>query len=69
MEDKVYKLTEIVGTSNESIETAISTAIARASTSIRHVRCFEVLATRGFVELTGAIQYQVTLKIGFTLES
>ena len=68
MSDHVYKLTEIVGTSNEGSDQAIKNALAKASKSIRNVRWFEVIATRGFIDPDGKIQFQVTLKIGFTLE-
>ncbi len=68
MEDHVYKLTEIVGTSHEGIEQAIQAGLGRASKSIRNVRWFEVAGIRGFIDREGATQYQVTLKLGFTLE-
>lgn len=68
MHDHVFKLTEIVGTSGESIDAAITTALKRARSSIRNVRWFEVTGTRGSIDDAGAIQYQVTLKVGFSLE-
>ena len=68
MTDHIYKLAEIVGTSHEGSDEAIQAAIARASKSIRNIRWFEVIATRGFVDPAGITQYQVTLKVGFTLE-
>jgi flavin-binding protein dodecin len=68
MPDHVYKLTEIVGTSHESNDAAIRFALAKARQSIRNIRWFEVMATRGFIDDAGGIQYQVTLKIGFTLD-
>lgn len=68
MEDHVYKITEIVGTSHESVDQAIKSALARAEKSLRHVRWFEVAGVRGFIEDGGRPQYQVTLKLGFTLE-
>lgn len=69
MKDHVYKVLELVGSSDQSIEGAIQNAIARAKTTIRDMRWFEVLQTRGHIE-NGAVQhYQVTLKVGFTLES
>lgn len=67
MADHVYKLTEIVGTSRDGQDAAIKAALRRASKSIRNIRWFEVVAQRGYVE-DGALIYQVTLKIGFTLE-
>ncbi len=68
MENHVFKLMEIVGTSGEGIDGAIKAGLDRAHETIRKVRWFEVIAARGFVDDNGAIQYQVTLKIGFALE-
>ncbi len=67
MSDNVYKVIEIVGSSETSIEDAIDGAIARAATTIREIRWFEVKETRGHVENGKVAHYQVTLKIGFTL--
>ena len=68
MSDNVYKVIEIVGSSATSIEDAIEKAIIRASSSLREVRWFEVTETRGHVENGRVAHYQVTLKIGFTLQ-
>ncbi|MCK9542284.1 MAG: dodecin family protein [Novosphingobium sp.] len=68
MTEHVYKLTEIVGTSRESMDAAIRNAIAKAQKSLRHVRWFEVINHRGYVEENGGLFHQVTLKIGFTLD-
>ena len=68
MSDHVYKIVEIVGSSATSIEEAIETAIARASNTIRGIHWFEVVSTRGNVEAGKVAHYQVTLRIGFTLE-
>ena len=67
MTEHVYKLTEIVGTSDESHERAIKAALARARESLRNIRWFEVVGQRGYVD-GETIVHQVTLKIGFTLE-
>jgi dodecin len=68
MTGHVYKVIEIVGSSESSIEDAIQGAVAQASKTVRNMDWFEVLQTRGHIE-DGAIgHYQVTLKIGFTLE-
>jgi flavin-binding protein dodecin len=68
MPDHIYKVVEIVGTSEKSIEDAISAAVARASKTLRHLRWCEVVHTRGHIE-NGKIQhYQVELKLGFTME-
>jgi flavin-binding protein dodecin len=69
MDDHVYKVVELVGSSTESIEDAIQTAIRRASQSLRNLRWFEVVQTRGHVENGEVRHYQVVLKAGFTLEA
>lgn len=68
MSNHVYRVTEIVGTSPDSIDTAIRNAIARATTTLRHVDWFEVVSTRGEVAEGGVAHFQVTLKVGFRLE-
>jgi dodecin len=66
--EHVYKVVELVGSSPTSIEDAINTAVTRASETLRNLRWFEVLQTRGQIE-DGKIQhFQVTLRVGFTLE-
>ncbi len=69
MDDHVYKVVELVGSSTDSIEDAIQTAIRRASQSLRNLRWFEVIQTRGHVENGEVRHYQVVLKAGFTLEA
>lgn len=68
MSHHVYKLIEVVGSSTISIEDAVQSAIARTSQTIRHLRWFEVTQTRGTIEEGKVAHWQVTLKIGFTLE-
>ncbi len=68
MPNTVYKVVEIVGTSPDSISKAIDNAIAKASSSLRHLGWFEVIETRGTIENGKVGQYQVSLKVGFTLE-
>ena len=66
MSDHVYKVVELVGSPTNSVENAIQTAIKRADQTLRNLRWFEVVQTRGQV---GEVQhYQVVLKAGFTLE-
>jgi dodecin len=65
----VYKLVDLVGTSPESVTDAIQTAIARASATIRNIRWFEVVQVRGDVADGKVGHYQVTLRVGFTLEA
>jgi len=68
MSENVYKIIELVGSSTTSIEDAIEGAIARASNSLREIRWFEVQETRGHVENGKVAHFQVTLRVGFTLE-
>jgi dodecin len=69
MTDHTYKIIELVGSSPVSIEDAIQSAIARASSTIDNIRWFEVLETRGHVEAGKVLHYQVTIKVGFTLNA
>ena len=66
--DHVYKILELVGSSEKSIEDAIQNAITRASKTIREMKWFEVVQTRGHIEKGSVRHYQVTLRVGFTLE-
>ena len=68
MAEHVYKLVDLVGTSKESVTDAIQNAISRASSTIRNIRWFEVVQVRGDVSAGKFGHYQVTLKVGFTLE-
>ena len=68
MSDHVYKVVELVGSSETSIEDAIQTAIKRAGQTLRHLHWFEVVQTRGHIEDGEVRHYQVVLKAGFTLE-
>lgn len=67
MTDNVYKKIEITGTSSSSIEEATGNAIARAAKTVKHMKWFEVVETRGTIDNGGVAQWQVTLKIGFSL--
>ena len=69
MQEHIYRVIELVGSSETSIEDAIGTAIARANQTIRNLRWFEVVQTRGHVENGKIAHYQVTLKVGFTMEA
>lgn len=64
----VYKVIELVGSSETSIEEAINAAVGRASKTLRNLRWFEVLETRGHIEDNRVKHYQVRLKLGFTME-
>jgi dodecin len=68
MADPVYKVVEVVGTSEQSVSKAIDNAIAKASETLRHLGWFEVMQIRGSVDSGKVDRYQVTLKVGFTLE-
>lgn len=68
MKNNVYKVLELVGSSETSFEEAIVTAVAQASKTVRNMDWFEVVNTRGHIEGGAIAHYQVTLKIGFTLE-
>ncbi|MCC8962733.1 MULTISPECIES: dodecin [Bradyrhizobium] len=66
--DHVYKILELVGSSDKSIEAAIENAVSRASKTIREMKWFEVVQTRGHIDGGKVAHYQVTLRVGFTLE-
>ena len=66
--EHVYKVIELVGTSPKSSDDAIQNAVTRASATLKHLRWFEVTQTRGHIENGKIGHYQVTLKVGFTLE-
>ena len=69
MSNHVYSVSEIVGTSSESIENAIENALGRAQKSLRNLDWFEVAGIRGHLIEGAAIgHYQVTLKVGFRME-
>jgi len=68
MSNHVYKLLELTGSSPTSIEDAVTTAIAKASETVRNIQWFEVTETRGHVVEGKVAHWQVSLKIGFTLE-
>jgi dodecin len=68
MAEHVYKKIEIVGSSPNGFEEAVQNALARATKTIRNMRWFEVSETRGYIENGRIGHWQVTLKIGFTLE-
>lgn len=68
MSEHVYKQLELTGSSTTSIEDAIQTAIERASKTIRNMHWFNVIETRGHIENGKVAHWQVTIKVGFTLE-
>jgi flavin-binding protein dodecin len=66
--DHVYRVIEIVGSSADGIEAAIDAGLDRAHRTLRNLRWFEVIRTSGHIEGGRAKHYQVTLKVGFTME-
>jgi flavin-binding protein dodecin len=67
-ENHVYKLIDLVGTSDKSLEHAIDTALGRAAKTVKNLRWFEVKHIRGLIEDGKAAYYQVSLQVGFTLD-
>ncbi|MEW5709384.1 dodecin [Pelomicrobium sp. G1] len=68
MTDHVYKLIELTGSSSTSIEDAVQNAIAKASKTLRNLHWFQIVETRGAIAEGKVAHWQVTLKVGFTLE-
>jgi len=68
MKNHIYKLIELTGTSTLSSDDAVARALKRAHKSIRNLAWFQVLETRGSIAKGNVQHWQVTLKVGFTLE-
>jgi flavin-binding protein dodecin len=68
MHDHVYKVIDLVGSSEKSIEDAINNAVTRAAETVRNLRWFEVAQVRGQIENGKVHYYQAVLKVGFTME-
>ncbi len=68
MTDHVYRVVELVGSSETGLEDAINAAIDKAAKTVRHMRWFQVVETRGHIENNKVAHYQVTLKVGFSVE-
>jgi len=68
MSDHTYGVSEIVGTSTESIDDAVRGAVERASRTLRNLDWFEVVGVRGHIEDGRVGHYQVTVKLGFRIE-
>jgi dodecin len=66
--DTTYRVTEIVGTSSETIAQAVRNGVQRASTTLRHLDWFEVTEVRGHIEDGDVAHFQVSMKVGFRLE-
>jgi len=68
MDEHVYKIIELTGSSKVSMEDAVKNAIAKASKTIHTMRWFQVVESRGYIEGNEVSYWQVTLKIGFTVD-
>jgi hypothetical protein len=68
MNNHIYKKIELVGSSPDSIEDAVKNAVAKASESLHNLRWLEIVETRGHIEDGKVAHWQVTVKIGFTLD-
>lgn len=68
MADHIYKKIELVGSSPKSFDDAVKNALSRAGKTVRNMRWFEVTETRGHIEGNKVDHWQVTLKVGFTLD-
>ncbi|HXW00909.1 MAG TPA: dodecin [Anaerolineae bacterium] len=68
MSEHVYKQVELTGSSKTSVEEAVQNAIARASKTLHNMKWFEVTETRGYIENDKVAYWQVTIKVGFTLD-
>lgn len=66
--NNVYKTIELTGSSETSVEDAIRTAVDKAAQTVRNLRWFEVTDTRGHIEDNRIAHWQVTVKLGFTLD-
>lgn len=69
MDEHIYKKIEIVGTSEKSSDDAVKNALKKASQSIQNLRWFEVVETRGNIKDGNIEKWQVTIKVGFTMNS
>jgi dodecin len=68
MSNPTYKLVELTGTSPNSIEEAVQSALTKAGKTLRGLRWFEVVETRGAIKEDKVSAWQVTIKVGFSLE-
>ncbi len=69
MKEQVYKLIELTGTSTTSIEDAVDRAIRRAHKTVKNLSWFEVVETRGSIDKGKVDHWQVTIKVGFSVEA
>ena len=68
MTDHIYKTVELTGSSAKGVEDAVKRAIAKASKTLRNLRWFQIIETRGMIADNKVSHWQVTLKVGFALD-
>jgi len=68
MKDNIYKIIELTGTSTKSIEEAVNLALKRAGETVKNLSWFQIIETRGSIENNQVAHWQVTIKVGFTVE-
>jgi len=68
MKNKVHKHIELTGSSTKSIENAVNVALKRAGKSVKKMGWFEIIETRGSIKENKVKQWQVTIKVGFTIK-
>ena len=68
MSNHVYKVIELTGSSPSDIEDAVRNALSKAAKTVRNMRWLEVIETRGHIENNKIAHWQVTVKVGFTLD-
>ncbi len=68
MSNHVYKMIELTGSSDKGFEAAVQNAVAKAGQTVRNMRWFQVIDTRGHIDNNQIQHWQVTIKIGFTME-
>ncbi|MCU0752013.1 MAG: dodecin family protein [Akkermansiaceae bacterium] len=68
MKDKIYKIIEVTGTSDNSIEEAVNLALERTGKTIHNLSWFQIVETRGNIDNNKVKHWQVTVKIGFALD-
>jgi hypothetical protein len=68
MKDNIYKIIELTGTSTKSIEEAVNLALKRAGKTVKNLSWFQIIETRGSIENNQVAHWQVTIKVGFTVE-
>ncbi len=69
MKDPIYKIIELTGTSGVSVEEAVGNAIAQANKTLKHLCWFQVVETRGNIKEGKVLHWQVTIKVGFSVET